>query len=98
MTNIFFIDINLSKIYEELADSFNNMQAIEEIKILTGEYNNELSRLFIDNEPSQYIIESYPGCMINYVIYKGYFNLLKYLHKKKCKTGAIIYLKQMTNT
>jgi len=75
-------NINLSKIYEEFADSFNNMQAIEEIKILTGEYNNELSRLFIDNEPSRYIIESYPDCMINYVIYKGYFNLLKYFHKK----------------
>ena len=75
-------DINLSKIYEEFSDSFSNLQAIEEIKILSGEYNNELSRLYKKNEPSQYIIESYPGCMINYVIYKGYFNLLKYLHKK----------------
>ena len=66
-------------------DQFSNMQAYKENAILAGNYINKLE---VDEESSEgyrYEIKTNPGQMVNFVIRKGYLNLLKYLHKNKEK-------------
>ena len=66
-------------------DQFSNMQAYKENAILAGNYINKLEVDEKSSEGYRYEIKTNPGQMVNFVIRKGYLNLLKYLHKNKEK-------------